>query len=55
MRTKLPSEIMKSIRDDHPALTREQIIREVANRFGYQRIGEKVRSILDRLLDELGF
>ena len=55
MRTKLPSEIMKSIRDDHPTLTREQIIREAANRFGYQRIGEKVRSILDRLLDELGF
>jgi len=49
------SSVMKSIRNDRPALTREQILREVANRFGYQRISEKVRSILDRLLDEQGF
>ena len=49
------SSVMKSIRNDRPRLTREQILREVANRFGYQRISEKVRSILDRLLDELGF
>jgi len=49
------SSVMKSIRIDRPELTREQILREAANRFGYQRISEKVRSILERLLDELGF
>jgi len=49
------SSVMKSIRNDRPRLTREQIFREVANRFGYRRISKKVRSILDRLLDELRF
>ena len=49
------SSTMKSIRNDRPDLTQEQVLREVANRFGYQRISEKVRSILDRLLNELTF
>ena len=43
---------IRTVREDRPSLTREQLILGAANRFGFRRITGKLKDILDGLLDD---
>ena len=44
--------VIRKVREDRPSLKSDQLIREVANRFGFRRITEKLNIILAKLLDD---
>jgi very-short-patch-repair endonuclease len=44
--------VVKNVQQDRPSLDRDRVIREVANRFGFRRVTEKLDNIIAKLLDE---
>lgn len=44
--------VIREVREGRPSLSRDQLIREVANRFGFRRVTEKLNNIVEKLLGD---